>query len=454
MDNKILGLKRGTVQLEKHNPAWEIDAKNVIDKLKAILGNAAKDVQHIGSTAIRNIYAKPIIDIVVGLENVNDILKYKPELENEEIIYRGSRQPGQLLFVKGNFEQDTRTHHIHIVKYNGFQWNSYIAFRDYLNVNQETAKKYETLKLELAAEYPTDRVAYTDGKKALIMKITEEANKNFRQNHTLYVSDLDGTLLNSSQRTSEYTNTVINRLVEKGMLFSYATARSYQTASKVTYGLLAEIPLIVYNGVMIVNNRDGAVISKTSFGNEAENILNELVKCDIYPLVYSFIDGVEKYSFVEGKCSEGMKEFLAARKNDARENCVQKAGDLFAGEIFYFTCIDEAAKLFPLYEKYCNNYTCFYQEDIYTKRQWLEIMPKAAAKANAIMRLKEIYGCDRVVVFGDGKNDISMFEIADESYAVANAVQELKEIATGVIESNDDDGVAKWLEREDARRNK
>ena len=72
-------------------------------------------------------------------------------------------------------------------------------------------------------------------------------------------------------------------------------------------------------------------------------------------------------------------------------------------------------------------------------------MPAAASKSNAIRQLKALLGCDRLVVFGDGKNDIDMFELADESYAVSNAVPELKAIATGVITSNDEDGVARWL---------
>ena len=73
-------------------------------------------------------------------------------------------------------------------------------------------------------------------------------------------------------------------------------------------------------------------------------------------------------------------------------------------------------------------------------------MPKNASKANAIKQLKEQLGCDRLVVFGDGKNDIDMFELADEAYAVANAVDELKEAATAVIGNNNEDGVARWLE--------
>ena len=75
----------------------------------------------------------------------------------------------------------------------------------------------------------------------------------------------------------------------------------------------------------------------------------------------------------------------------------------------------------------------------------MEIIPKSVSKANAILQLKEFLEIEYIVAFGDGKNDIEMFEIADESYAVENAVDELKAIATGIIESNDSDGVAKWL---------
>lgn len=76
---------------------------------------------------------------------------------------------------------------------------------------------------------------------------------------------------------------------------------------------------------------------------------------------------------------------------------------------------------------------------------WLEIMPKAATKANACLQLKEMLDFDYIVAFGDGINDIPMFEIADECYAVQNAVSELKEMATGIIGTNLSDGVAVWL---------
>ena len=70
----------------------------------------------------------------------------------------------------------------------------------------------------------------------------------------LYVSDLDGTLLRSNEVTSKYTNQVINSLVEEGMIFSYAMARSLVSAKKVTEGINAKIPLIVYNGAFVIDN--------------------------------------------------------------------------------------------------------------------------------------------------------------------------------------------------------
>lgn len=68
-----------------------------------------------------------------------------------------------------------------------------------------------------------------------------------------------------------------------------------------------------------------------------------------------------------------------------------------------------------------------------------------ATKSNAVLQLKKFLNCDKIVAFGDGVNDIDLFKIADECYAVSNAVDELKEIATGIIDSNNSDGVAKWL---------
>lgn len=262
----------------------------------------------------------------------------------------------------------------------------------------------------------------------------------------LYVSDLDGTLLRSDERTSDYTNQVINRLSENGHLFSYATARSLITAKKVTKGINAKIPLIVYNGAFVIDNQTEEILIANYFDESVLDILDDLFTNHIYPIVYAYINGVEKFSFIPGKNTSGMEAFLSSRKGDVRTNIVETTDELKHGNIFYITCIDEPEKLEPLYDKYKDIYHCVYQTDIYTKDQWLEIMPKEASKSNAIKQLKESLQCDKLVVFGDGRNDIDMFEFADESYAVMNAHDDLKNKATKIISSNDDDGVAKWLE--------
>ena len=166
----------------------------------------------------------------------------------------------------------------------------------------------------------------------------------------------------------------------------------------------------------------------------------------IFPIVYARIDGKEKFSYVPELCTDGMKKFLLSRQGDVRTNIVKSAENLKVGDIFYITCIDSPEKLKLLYDKYKDKFHCVYQKDIYTDEQWLEIMPFAASKANAIKQLQKLLECDRVVAFGDGRNDIDMFELADESYAVQNADEQLKRYATSVISSNDEDGVAHWLE--------
>ena len=265
---------------------------------------------------------------------------------------------------------------------------------------------------------------------------------------TLYVSDLDGTLLHSDEKTSEYTNAVINRLTENGMIFSYATARSLITAKKATKGIHAKIPLIVYNGAFIMDNKTEEILIANYFDQSVNGLLDQLNANEIYPLVYAYINGKEKFSFVPKLCTSGLQRFLDKRKGDIRTNIVRTTDELKLGDVFYIVCVDETEKLQPIYDQYKDRFHCVFHADIYTNDQWLEIMPKAASKSNAIKQLKTFLGCDRIVAFGDGKNDIDMFELADESYAVANAHEDLKKHATAIIGSNDEDGVAKWLEQE------
>ena len=265
---------------------------------------------------------------------------------------------------------------------------------------------------------------------------------------TLYVTDLDGTLLNTEDRINDYSIEVINDLVEKGMLFTYATARSLVSASVVTRGLSTKIPVIAYNGTFIIEPSTGEILSSASFAKtQTERVINSLKKHGISPLVYSYINKKESVSWVTAKENEGIKRYLSLRKGDKRLRPLEDSDRLYDGDIFYFTCIGEKEELLPIYEEFgsCDEYTCTFQQELYRTEYWCEIMPKEATKANAINRLKKLWGCDRGVSFGDAINDLPMFEISDECYAVSNAVDEIKAAATGVLGSNNEDAVAKWL---------
>lgn len=265
---------------------------------------------------------------------------------------------------------------------------------------------------------------------------------------TLYVTDLDGTLLNSDVQISEFTIAAINKMVEEGMLFTYATARSLVSASVVTKGLTTEIPVIAYNGAFIFDAATGKVIASEGFNEPEIQFIKEVAKAfDCNPLVYSFVTGIEKVSYNSNRVNEGVQRYLNSRSGDRRLRPLTDDICLYDGEVFYFTFIGEKEELQSLYDAIKDNesYRVTFQQDIYNDEYWLEIMPVMATKANAILKLKDIMHCDRVVCFGDAINDIPMFQISDECYAVANAVEEVKKIATGVISSNNEDGVAKWL---------
>ena len=175
----MLGLKRGTVALLPHQTVWEENAKNTIALLWTVLDGVAVDIQHVGSTAIRHIHAKPIIDLAVGVRNLDDITPLISRLEEIGVIYRNEDHPGQQLFVMGDFENEIRTHHIHVVEVSNPAWRNYILFRDYLNDHPEKAALYNTLKQKLFAKHADNRGAYTLGKQELISELLKEAAQRY-----------------------------------------------------------------------------------------------------------------------------------------------------------------------------------------------------------------------------------------------------------------------------------
>lgn len=171
----MLGLKRGEVSIVDHQLDWEKTAASAISELKEIFGDTAIDIQHIGSTAIRNIKAKPIIDIAVGVESFDILTDVLSCLENSGRYIRShNRFSKDLLYVVDNAE-NKRTHQIHILIFDSPQWHNYIDFRDYMNTFPQKAGEYESLKTELVRNCDNIQIAYTDGKKEYMDKVLPES---------------------------------------------------------------------------------------------------------------------------------------------------------------------------------------------------------------------------------------------------------------------------------------
>ena len=170
----MLGLSFNKIELCDHQIEWTDNAEATIQKLKKLLDGAVFDIQHVGSTAVKHIKAKPIIDIAVGVVGF-DVLTDISKLLEENGIYKFLYHDDDIMYVINDPENDTRTHNIHIVIYDGEKWHSYIKFRNYLNAHPEKARAYESLKVELARQYPNDLSSYTHGKHAFISECLAES---------------------------------------------------------------------------------------------------------------------------------------------------------------------------------------------------------------------------------------------------------------------------------------
>lgn len=172
----MIGLKRGTVKLLPHDEKWISEARDTVEILKEIFGEVAISIEHVGSTAVPTVKAKPIIDIAVGVRSLEEVLPLVPALEEKGFIRRHTNLTGErMLFTCVGSEEDVRTHHVHVLPYGETLWISFVALRNYLTNNTAAAEAYENLKEELAQKYPCDRVAYTEGKNEFLRYATRKA---------------------------------------------------------------------------------------------------------------------------------------------------------------------------------------------------------------------------------------------------------------------------------------
>lgn len=268
---------------------------------------------------------------------------------------------------------------------------------------------------------------------------------------TLFISDLDGTLLNSKAKITPVTAKIINDLIDNGLIFTYATARGFESASKVAGEINFIYPTVQHNGVCIQNPKTGEYYRKCILDKDImTEIIIKMRENGLLPLVYAFIDGREHFSWIYNKETDEIKNFLKERENDKRLRPVINYGEFTEGDITEIVFLnkypEELYKILDILN--LNEYFAYHiQEDGYISQYFLEIIRFDAGKNSGVLKVKELVGADKIVCFGDNINDMPMFKVSDEKYAVSNAINEVKNIATDIIGSNDNNGVAKWLEK-------
>ncbi len=164
----ILGLEQGVVKLAPYTPEWLRYFELEKASLQAVLGDTILDIQHVGSTSIAGMLAKPIIDIAIAVADFEQAKTCVPLVESLGYKYKGEFGiPRRHYFVKGN----PRLFHLHMNEVDSCEWQNTLLFRDYLRNHPDVAEEYAQLKQRLARRYPHDREAYLEGKSAFIKDV-------------------------------------------------------------------------------------------------------------------------------------------------------------------------------------------------------------------------------------------------------------------------------------------
>ncbi|GMK41127.1 haloacid dehalogenase [Paenibacillus sp. CCS19] len=269
-----------------------------------------------------------------------------------------------------------------------------------------------------------------------------------------YLTDLDGTLLQSNATLSDYTVRTLTEALEQDVIISYATARSYQSSTTATSQINWRYPVVLYNGSMLLDPLTGKVLGGHWLGTDVSNEVIELGRTmNLAPFLFA-LDGDDRERVLHEKLSRyGDTEFYASRPGDPRFAEVEHLSCPPDYRTMIVTYIGRREEVEPLFRAVADRYGpavhLHFMLDNYIKDHYfLEISHPLANKEHGLKLWCEQVGCqpEDVTVFGDNLNDIGMFKRAGRRMAVANAHRELKLLASEVIGSNDEDGVARVIE--------
>jgi len=170
---------KGKIVIVDYDPQWPTLYKKEREEILNVIGNIALEIEHIGSTAVQGLGAKPIIDIMVAVSHLNDAEKCLEPLRNigyEYVPEHEEEIPERRFFNKGRPPEEQH-YHLHMVEIGSEFWKRHLLFRDYLRTNPNVAQRYNQLKKELASKYGSNREAYTKAKTSFIQSVVVKAER-------------------------------------------------------------------------------------------------------------------------------------------------------------------------------------------------------------------------------------------------------------------------------------
>jgi Cof subfamily protein (haloacid dehalogenase superfamily) len=266
----------------------------------------------------------------------------------------------------------------------------------------------------------------------------------------LYVSDLDGTLLNSKQEIDGKSIDAINGMIGRGMNFTIATARSYESVRTLTGELHLKLPLILNNGALVYDPAADAYLMKRVIAPET---LRELIGLFDREGVSFFVNAFDAAGnsrmYNRGVYNAIERNYVDERlkRGDKRLMLFSDIEELGPIECITFSAFNRKKTVKRMIHllKGRKDVACHFYNDSYSDGYIVEITDRLADKRTGLEFLRRYLGADVVTCFGDNFNDIGMFKASDRSCAVFNACADLKRIADVVIGSNEKGGVAAYL---------
>ena len=268
-----------------------------------------------------------------------------------------------------------------------------------------------------------------------------------------YVTDLDGTLLNSEQKLTAYTVQVITEAMEQGIIISFATARGYISAASVAADISWKYPLILYNGALIYDSIQRKVIDGYWLDPDISGEIISMGRTHgLTPFYFSLDDADNERVLYEPPTREGDVKFYNSRLHDVRFREIERLECPEGHRTLVMSYIGRLAELELLHKEVLDRYGeaihIHFMKDIYIHDHYfLEFSHPEANKSQGLRLWAQHMGLDTedIVVFGDHLNDLGLFAAAGTSVAVENAQEELKALAHIITASNNDDGVAVFL---------